>query len=127
MLQYEGRSGIRSPYFLLLRVAINVGQDLRRAEQVRCRSSHQSLEGMELACGAPGPERALALAEELRRALRAIDELPPRCREVFLMHRRDELSYPEIARLCGISVKTVEKHIRTALARCAGQVEEREW
>jgi RNA polymerase sigma-70 factor (ECF subfamily) len=122
MLQYEGSEEIHSPYYMLLRVALNVVQDLRRAEQARRRYQHRPLEGLEIVSEAPGPESVAALAEELGRALAAIDALPPRCREVFLLHRRQHLSYTEISRLCGISVKTVEKHVSTALACCAERV-----
>jgi RNA polymerase sigma factor (sigma-70 family) len=118
MMQYEGSGQIRSPYHLLLRVALNVAQDLRRAERVRHVTRHHSIDDVEIASEAPGPDHALSHAEDLNLALRAIESLPPRCREVFLLHRRGELSYPQIARHCGISVKTVEKHIRTALSSC---------
>lgn len=54
----------------------------------------------------------------------AIDRLPPRCREVFLLSRDGGLTYLEIARTLDISVKTVEtqmgralKSLRTALQR----------
>lgn len=122
MLQYEGSDQIRSPYYMLLRVALNVVQDLRRADQVRRRYQHRPLDGLELASEAPGPDSVAAIAEELGRALAAIDALPPRCREVFLLHRRHHLSYTDISRRCGISVKTVEKHVSTALAYCAERV-----
>lgn len=119
MLQYEGSREIRSPYFLLLRVAMNVMQDQQRAGRARRFDHHRSLDDMELACNAPGPERAAVLAEEIERVLAAIDDLPPRCREVFLLHRYSALSYPQVAVRCGISVKMVEKHISAALAYCA--------
>ena len=45
----------------------------------------------------------------------AIDELPARCREIFLLSRHAELSYGEIARLLGLSVKTVETQMGRAL------------
>jgi RNA polymerase sigma-70 factor (ECF subfamily) len=34
----------------------------------------------------------------------------------------NEMTYPEIARHCGISVKMVEKHISHALAACMAKV-----
>ncbi|WP_299460421.1 RNA polymerase sigma factor [uncultured Microscilla sp.] len=53
----------------------------------------------------------------------AINELPPKCREVFILSRYEELSYKEIAQQMGISPKTVEnqmskalKHLRKKLA-----------
>ncbi|WP_160712175.1 sigma-70 family RNA polymerase sigma factor [Chitinophaga solisilvae] len=45
----------------------------------------------------------------------ALDRLSARSREIFLLSRRDELSYKEIAARLGISVKAVEKHMGKAL------------
>jgi len=45
----------------------------------------------------------------------AVAGLPPRCREVFLLLRHDELSYREVAEALGISPKTVEIHMTRAL------------
>ena len=46
---------------------------------------------------------------------RAVDALPERCRLVFTMSREQDLSYAEIARVLGISVKTVETQMGRAL------------
>jgi RNA polymerase sigma-70 factor, ECF subfamily len=62
--------------------------------------------------------------EETRAAIdSAINELPDRRREIFLMSRRDGLTYQEIADMLSISVKTVEtqmgrslKHLRHRLS-----------
>ncbi|MFC3308466.1 RNA polymerase sigma factor [Blastomonas aquatica] len=53
----------------------------------------------------------------------AVDSMPPRTREVFLMHRVDELSYREIHNRLGISVATVEYHMMKALAHIAKAVD----
>jgi RNA polymerase sigma-70 factor (ECF subfamily) len=45
----------------------------------------------------------------------ALDRLPPKQREVFVLSRQLGLSYPEIAERQGVSVKTVEAHIMQAL------------
>jgi RNA polymerase sigma-70 factor (ECF subfamily) len=55
-------------------------------------------------------------ANELGRALEnAVAQLPPRCREVFTLHRDQQLTYSEIAHVLEISVKTVEIHMARAL------------
>ncbi len=51
------------------------------------------------------------------RIWKAIDGLPDKCREVFLMSKRDGLSNEEIAEELGISVKTVKNHMTKALGR----------
>jgi len=65
---------------------------------------------------------------ELRKKIEnAIDQLPEKCRIVFLLSRHDELSYAEISRQLSISIKTVEnqigkalKHLRSALKDSRG-------
>ena len=51
----------------------------------------------------------------LKRMKDAIDNLPPRCKEIFLMHKRDGLKQKEIAESLCISVKTVENQVAKAL------------
>jgi len=48
---------------------------------------------------------------------RAIQNLPEKCREIFIMCRFEELKYAEIASQLGISVKTVEMQISIALKK----------
>ena len=51
------------------------------------------------------------------RIWRAIDELPKKCREIFLMSKRDGLSNSEIAEELDLSVKTVKNQITKAFSR----------
>ena len=54
--------------------------------------------------------------QELQEVLdTAIDALPPRCREVFVLSRFEGMSYLEISRALDISPKTVENQISKAL------------
>jgi RNA polymerase sigma-70 factor (ECF subfamily) len=60
----------------------------------------------------------LYLAHELDAAVqRAIADLPPRCREIFVLRRRDQLSYQEIAARARVSVATVKSHMWHATVR----------
>lgn len=57
-----------------------------------------------------------AQATELAAAIRAaVDRLPPRSREAFLLSREHQLTYEQIARVMGISVKTVQEQMVRAL------------
>ena len=46
---------------------------------------------------------------------RALSLLPPKCKEVFLLSRMGNLSYKEIAKTLGISVKTVDNQVGKAM------------
>ncbi|UII23169.1 RNA polymerase sigma-70 factor [Fulvivirga ligni] len=61
--------------------------------------------------------RKIMLAEQEAELMRAIDNLPHRCREIFLMSRMKELSYKSIAEELNISTKTVETQISLALKK----------
>ena len=45
----------------------------------------------------------------------ALNQLPPKCREVFLLSRMSKLTYQQIGDTLGISVKTVENQMGKAL------------
>lgn len=64
---------------------------------------------------APVGDDDMARSELDARLWRAIDGLPARCREIFLMCKRDGMSYAEIAQELDISVKTVDNQISKAL------------
>ncbi len=48
----------------------------------------------------------------------AITELPPRCRDVFILHKIRGMSYREIGQMLDISESAVEKHIIKGLQHC---------
>lgn len=123
MLQYEGSREVKSPSSLLFRVAINVANDVGRYEQVRHAADHFDLDNLDMDSGMATPERKVAAAQDLDLLYTAIENLPPRCQQVFLLSRVHSLTYPQIAKHCGISVKMVEKHVSHALAVCLARVE----
>ena len=51
----------------------------------------------------------------------AIELLPERCREIFLMSKRDGMTYREIAEELNLSEKTVEHQISKALKTLRGK------
>jgi len=58
----------------------------------------------------------LLRSEELQEMIdAAIDELPEKCRMVFVLSRYEELSYRDIATELGIAEKTVENQVSKAL------------
>lgn len=122
MMRYEGSREVSSPSSLLYRVAGNLATDQFRAEQTRHAADHVDIHEIAPASEHPEADRELAAKEDLAVALQAIDELPPKCRQVFLLSRVRHMTYQEIATHCGISVKMVEKHMHRALATCVKAV-----
>ena len=56
------------------------------------------------------------LHQETAEAIRlGLEELPPACKNVFLLSRNEDLSYKEIADTLDISIKTVEAQMSKAL------------
>jgi RNA polymerase sigma-70 factor (ECF subfamily) len=52
----------------------------------------------------------------------SINNLSPRCREVYLLHRNENLSNKEIASQLNLSVKTVENQMTIALRKLKEQL-----
>lgn len=73
---------------------------------------------------ARSPETDLMAAEMERQLDAHIDRLPERMREVFLLSRREHLSYAEIAERLQISDKTVKKQIHNALKHLRSVLDE---
>ncbi|MBN2213456.1 MAG: RNA polymerase sigma-70 factor [Bacteroidales bacterium] len=66
--------------------------------------------------------------EELQKVIDdAIAELPPKCREIFIMSRYNGMKYKEIADKLGISYKTVENQISEALKRIRQRIDDCIW
>jgi RNA polymerase sigma-70 factor (ECF subfamily) len=118
-VQRDGRE-ILDVRALLYRTARNLLVDQHRRAQVR---QHDDIDTLAEAHqpAAPGhlrPDEALASGQVVRAYVQAIEQLPPRCREAFVMSVFDGLGQAEIARRMGISVSMVEKHIVRGMLAC---------
>ena len=83
---------------------------LRRRRTVR---AHLKVAEPEIA---PPADSDVLLAEEHQQVLRAVDQLPPRQREVLVLRYWSELSEAEIATALGISKGTVKSQASRAMA-----------
>jgi RNA polymerase sigma factor (sigma-70 family) len=116
-LSAANADSVRDPVRYFFRIARNLFID-RQRRKLRENAVYQSVRNTgEMRIDALNPERILLAKEELQRVTTAIGDLPPRCREAFVLHRFENLSYPAIARRMGVSAGTVEKHIAEAMLR----------
>jgi RNA polymerase sigma factor (sigma-70 family) len=101
----------------VLRIASNLLRDRFRRDRSHHAGLHEPLDDTlyELPSEEPGTDDVYASRERLERLLSALDELSPRCRQVFLLQRYEGMTYTAIARQLQVSVSAVEKHMMHAL------------
>jgi RNA polymerase sigma-70 factor (ECF subfamily) len=74
-------------------------------------------------CDEPlSPDAAAEINQMRERYRAAVDLLPPKTREVYVLHRVEDLAYKQIADRCGISVRTVEWHVAQAIMRISKSI-----
>ncbi|MEJ0036568.1 MAG: RNA polymerase sigma factor [Gammaproteobacteria bacterium] len=101
----------------LFHTATNLARDLRRRRLTRRADLHVQLDDQQIEEEHSGPEMHLA-GEQARAILeRTIAELPPDTRTIFLLHRFRDLSYPQIAQVMSVNVRTVARKIAEAVER----------
>ncbi|KQP34819.1 sigma-70 family RNA polymerase sigma factor [Methylobacterium sp. Leaf100] len=120
MLGALSRTPIEHPSAFLFQVANNVALRMRNRQRLEGTlfRTMTDTDLAEIADGYALPERQVIARQELRRLAAAIDALPPRCREVFLLVRFENLSNGDVAARLGISRNMVEKHLIKALLHC---------
>ena len=72
----------------------------------------------DLICPQLQPDELNELREQCQIVLDAINAMPNKYRNVFLLRKIDELSYSEIALQLGISEKTVQRYLVNAMLHC---------
>lgn len=114
-----------NPKAYLFQVANNLAIDnMRRNDILQRYLQTESLRHeSQNAEGALSPERILSAQQQLLKVQQAIQNLPLKYRQAFLLHRKNGMSYSEIATEMGVSVSSVEKYILQALRECRRSIE----
>lgn len=102
----------------LFRLARNLAIDHNRAEHRQKALFVSGVDSTHVASPEPGVETRLLDQEKVRRIAAAVEQMPLRCRQVFVLIKLDELSVAETAGRLGISEDMVRKHVRHALRIC---------
>lgn len=110
----------------VLRIASNLLRDRFRRDRSHHAGQHEPLDASvhELPSEEPAGYHVYAGRERLQQLLSALDELPPRCREVFLLQRYEGMTYAAIALQLQVSVSAVEKHMMRALLHLQSRLAE---
>lgn len=78
---------------------------------------HEKLSRINEDCFDELPENSMDTSWLRDLIYQAVQSLPPKCREIFILAKEENLSYKEIAEQLGISVKTIENQMGKALKK----------
>lgn len=116
---WNRRSALQDVYFkaYLHRAAINMALD--HLDKNKRQGKHLSIEDnvIQLPASSGAADSSHHLKQTSAHIQQAIDRLPQKCREIFVLSRFEEMTYREIAATLNISVKTVENQMITALKK----------
>jgi RNA polymerase sigma factor (sigma-70 family) len=124
LLEKREREDVRTPLALLRKISHDQAVSRYRSERRRQAWVVALPDLTEAVCEAPLPPRQYEATREFERLAQAIAQLPPRCQMVFVMHKIHELPQAEVAAQMGVSLKTVEKHLRLGLAACRAYLDD---
>lgn len=108
----------------LFQVATNLAVDQLRRRQLHFKflrsEKSQAVDGEppDLNAAGASPEQILGARQKLSTINSALEELPFKTKQAFLLHRQNGMSYSAIAEQMQVSVSSVEKYILQALRHC---------
>ena len=118
MLDVLQKTIIENPQAYLFQIAKSVARMTSARLAADADLFRPEIAGVNQAEDAPDQERIVNARQSLILMARAIEKLPARCQEVFILSRLHGMANGEIAGKLGISRNMVEKHIIKALIHC---------
>ena len=107
-------AAIERPEAYLSTIASNLLRD--RAKIALRRSLAKHIPADEVPLVGHDPIALLEARDQLERLQASLARLSPKTRSIFLAHRRDGMTYKDIANQTGLSVKAVERRMSKAIA-----------
>lgn len=118
LLRARERGAVSHPRGLLFATARNAARDQFRRRTTANTFPIAEMDESRVFDDAPSAAETASRQQETDLLAAAIAELPPRCREILVLRKFENLSHREIAERLGISVHTVEAQLTKALHRC---------
>ena len=113
LLRYSDDIAVDNPQGYLFRIAANVANEWRERSRVRKPHDDSWLEELQIESG-DEPENAFARSRANEYVQAAVDRLPPRQREVLLLHVNEGLTYKQIAQQRGLTYRIVLRDLTRA-------------
>lgn len=98
----------------LFEVARNVLIDSVRRNRARCSNMHEDLSDLIPDPASPMCDQIIMAKEQSAHMKRGFLQLPSRTRSIFVLRRLAGMQHKEIASSLGVSISTVEKHLKQA-------------
>jgi RNA polymerase sigma-70 factor, ECF subfamily len=118
-LEHAGDIGVvKQPQAYLYRVALHMAINRRVAENRRLTAAETEAL-LDIVDDAPDPARTAEARSEIEALKRAVLELPPRRREIFLAAWVSEVPPQKIAERFGLSLRMVQIELKHAREHCA--------
>lgn len=118
LLRFKRKDSIRDPQAYLYRIAVNILYEFELKKKADAVGLARCAECQVAEADSGRPEHDVEALQAARRIETVLGELSPRCRAVFLLYRRDGLSYKEIGARIGISTHMVKKYLTRGLRHC---------
>jgi RNA polymerase sigma factor (sigma-70 family) len=119
LLRVKRTELVRQPRAYLYRIAVNLVSEYRLREQRELvMFDSDTLDAISEEVVDPSTDIDGQQASELERIQALLESWPPLYRAIFVLRKRDGLSYQEIASELNISIHTVKKYLARSLALC---------
>ena len=115
LTQAARRQVLVNPEHYLKTITRNLLRNRAKSVRGAIERGHVELEPERHAANDGDPHQVLEAAQTLALYETAMRKLKPKTREIYLLHRLDDLSYAEIAARMGLSVSAIEKHMMDAI------------
>lgn len=115
---YMEEKTVQNPRAFLFRVAANLATDHLRSQESRRESAFDEDAFGEFADESPSLEDVVFSQQQLAMLKQALLELPRECREVFILCKFEHYTYPQVAKMLGVSETSVTRHMIKALEHC---------
>jgi RNA polymerase sigma-70 factor (ECF subfamily) len=119
---YQSENRVENSRAFLFRVAANMATDHLRSQDSRRETLIDADLLEQIQEDTPTPEAVLFSQQQLALLKQAIQELPPKCRDVFLLCKFEHYTYQQAAKQLDITESTVTKHMIKALEHCKSRV-----
>ena len=110
----EGAGEVEDGEAYLMQTAVSVWSDYWR--KIKRRGEDNNVEFDDIVHSPEGlsPERVIEGKEAVKQFLEALDQLPPKTQQIYLLCRMDGVKRKDAAKMFGLTISSIDKHLLAA-------------